>query len=46
MASVAGAVATGVGAGIGYGVLSEYARYGILYAKWKAMMGNAYNKVA
>ena len=46
MASVAGAVATGIGASIGFGVISEYARYAILYAKWKYFMENARDKVA
>ena len=27
----------GMGLGVGYGILSEYARYGLLWAKWKAM---------
>jgi len=29
-------IGLGLGLGVGYGVLSEYARLGILYAKWKA----------
>ena len=42
----AGGFLGGMGIGIGYGVLSEYARYGLLWGKWKAMKGMAYNKVA
>ncbi|RLE48634.1 MAG: hypothetical protein DRJ18_01590 [Candidatus Methanomethylicota archaeon] len=46
LASIAGAVATGIGASVGFGVISEYARYAILYAKWKYFINNARNKVA
>jgi len=46
MVSGLASIATGIGLGIGYGILSEYARYAILYAKWKAMMSNARHKVA
>jgi len=40
------AIATGIGASVGFGVISEYARYAILYAKWKYFMNNARDKVA
>ena len=46
MVSVPSAVATGIGASVGFGVISEYARYAILYAKWKYFMNNARDKVA
>ena len=46
MVGALGAIATGLGLGIGYGVLSEYGRYAILYGKWKAMIETARNKVA
>ena len=48
MASAIGGFAGGLGLGIGYGVLSEYARYGLLWAKWKGfrMLGYPTNKIA
>ena len=46
MVSGLASIATGIGLGIGYGVLSEYARYGILYAIWNAMKNRARHKVA
>jgi len=41
-----GGFAGGLGIGIGYGILSEYARYGITWAKWKAMKESGRNKIA
>jgi len=46
MASALAGVGVGVGLGLGYGVLNEYARLGIMYAKWKALKGNARDRIA
>jgi len=37
MASVASGLLTGMGLGVGYGILSDYARLGTMWAKWKAI---------
>jgi len=37
MAEVAAGLLTGAGLGVGYGILSDYARLGALWAKWKAI---------
>jgi len=41
-----GGFAYGLGLGVGYSVLSEYARYGLLWAKWKALKETSRHKVA
>ena len=47
MASAVAGLATGMGIGVGYGVLSEYARLGLLWAKWKGLgKPRAYSKIA
>lgn len=46
MAQAVAGFAGGLGIGIGYGVLSEAARYGLLWAKWKALKGMSYSTVA
>lgn len=46
MGEAVGGFLGGVGIGVGYGVLSESARYGLLWAKWKALKGMSYSTVA
>lgn len=47
MVSPLASFGTALGLGTGYGVLSEYARLGLLYAKWKGIgKPMAYSKVA
>ena len=37
MASVGAGLLTGMGLGVGYGIISDYARLGVMWAKWKAI---------
>ena len=37
MASLGAGLLTGMGLGVGYGILSDYARLGVMWAKWKTI---------
>lgn len=44
--SAAGGMLTGIGLGVGYGLISDYVRRGVTYGIWKLTKAMAYSKVA